>query len=73
MPNTKTDPRNMPWELVPYDFRKSGAIFNWYAYSKIVVRKHGISPPEPDFESLTTEEIDALTTVLRDLAHLPPA
>lgn len=69
---TKEDPTRMKWELVPYDFRRSNLIFTWFAYARIVARKHNMPPPEPDFGTLSDEEVETSIQVLRDLAHLPP-
>ncbi len=73
MVTKQVDIRQMPWELVPMDFRRSGLIFSWFAYSRIVVHKHTIAPPEPDFEALSNEEIELQVSLLKDLAHLPPS
>jgi hypothetical protein len=47
-----------------------------HAYARIVARKHGIAVL-PDLisaiELMTDEELSSFQTVVRDLAHLPPA
>jgi hypothetical protein len=68
----KVNPKDLPWENVSFDFRKSGLVFQWFAYARIVARKHNVAPPEPDFESTSIEELEASVQTLRDLAHLPP-
>jgi len=47
-------------------------IFAYHSFSRIVARKHGISVPAIDLDSLSNEEIETRLQVMRDLAHLPP-
>lgn len=72
MADKLTEPSKVKWELEPYDFARSNLIFTWFAYARIVARKHNMPPPEPRFDDLSNEEIETSIQLLRDLAHLPP-
>lgn len=50
---------------------RSWAVFAYHAYAKIVVRKHNLSIPEIDLNSLSLEELDRRTRLMAELAHLP--
>lgn len=41
-------------------------------YLRVVVRKHGLNPPEVDIKSLSDEELREMVDLVRDMAHLPP-
>jgi hypothetical protein len=70
---SRSDPSRAKWEFVPFNFKRSGLILSWFVYARIVARKRGIPPPEPDFDSLSDEEIDSSVQMLRDFVHPPPA
>jgi len=46
--------------------------FEYTAFALIVVRKHKISVPAVDVQSLSDEELARRVDLLRELAHLPP-
>lgn len=63
-----------PWLNASNSYSRSNTIFSWYAYARIVARKHNMPAPEPqDWDNLSDEEILVMVTVLRDLAHVPSA
>jgi hypothetical protein len=52
---------------------RAWAEFAVRGYALICARKHGLAAPLDDLGSLSDEELERRLSVVRDLAHLPPA
>jgi len=62
-------------EVIPGNGGRVWKIYGIRGYATIAARKHGLMTPTDNeaLDKLTDSEIDALFTLVRDLAHLPPA
>jgi regulation of enolase protein 1 (concanavalin A-like superfamily) len=52
--------------------QKDWMIFAYHSFARIVVRKHGLVPPDIVLESLSDEELEQRFRLMQEMAHLPP-
>jgi hypothetical protein len=73
MASTQVNPQEIPWELLPMNFRRGFLEIEFSIYSKVVMRKHNTPLPTIALEEFSDEQLEAVVNLYRDLAHLPPA
>lgn len=54
---------------------RKALVYSFFAYQRIVVRKHGLTPlyTESEVERMSDRSLSEAVEIVRELAHLPSA